>query len=130
MSAFKKATLVVSPLIIAAFVTACQNQQATPPTGTSSSGVNKPPVITALVAQPDTFVMGTSTEIICTAVDENGDELTYEWYDDVYGEMIPKGNKLTYYGEACCGGDSEVTVVVSDGRGGETEKSISVYGEF
>ena len=88
-----------------------------------SNGNNSAPVIQALTFKPDTIVAGESCVVICTAVDSNNDNLTYEW--ETIGYIYGSGSSVYYTPSACCGAP-QIIVTVKDGRGGSTDSQFTV----
>ena len=85
---------------------------------------NHPPVIASLEAEAERVFPSGSTQIVCTASDPDGDELSYEWsYDD--GERDGEGATVTWTAPDS-GGSYNVTVTVTDGRGGEVTKHVTI----
>jgi hypothetical protein len=64
-------------LLSAAVLSGCQDNEDLP-----THPRNHPPVISALVAIPDTIGPSDSTVVVCTATDADGDSLVYDWQTD------------------------------------------------
>jgi hypothetical protein len=67
---------------------------------------------------------GESRQIICVAADADGDELTYNW-SATGGEISGQGAAVTWTAPGSAG-FYDVTVTVSDGRGGEVTSQITI----
>jgi hypothetical protein len=79
--------------------------------------VNMPPIITSLVADADWTTLSGSIQVTCTALDPDGDELSYEW-TATGGDISGTGNEVIWTAPEQVG-RYNITVVVSDGYGGE-----------
>jgi hypothetical protein len=107
--------------------TACdKDDNPTSPPDTS----NHAPVISSITAEPDTFVMESSTVITVTASDPDSDALTYNW--ELHGELQPVASESnTVRVMNCCPilepTKATVLSIVSDGRGGEARDSVDVW---
>ncbi len=92
---------------------------------------NRPPVITSVTADPDTFYMGNSTIITVIASDPDGDALNYNW--EAHGQdLLPiGGGSNTMEFTNCCPVFEPATAVilsiVDDGRDGEARDSVQVW---
>ena len=84
---------------------------------------NHQPAITSLEA-PERVIPSGSCQIMCTALDSDGDELSYEWSASG-GEINGEGATITWTAPNSPG-YYDVTVTVTDGRGGEvmSQKTI------
>ena len=87
-------------------------------------GANQSPVISSLVADPSGVLYGGSTTITCIATDPDGDLVSYSWSASE-GSISGVGNMVTWVAPNK-GGDFNVTVILSDGKGGETTGNIRV----
>ncbi|HIE16823.1 MAG TPA: PKD domain-containing protein [Dehalococcoidia bacterium] len=87
-------------------------------------GANQPPVISSLAATSSVVVRGGSTIITCTASDPDGDEVSYSWSTSG-GSITGVGNKVTWMAPDKAG-NFNITVIVSDGKGGETIGNVVV----
>jgi len=87
-------------------------------------GANQSPVISSLVADPSGLLYGGRTTITCIATDPDGDMVSYSWSASE-GSISGVGNKVTWVAPNK-GGDFNVTVLLSDGKGGETTGNIGV----
>jgi len=78
---------------------------------------NHLPAITSLEAEPErVFPLG-SCQIVCTASDSDGDELSYNWLASG-GEINGEGATVTWTAPLSTGSHN-VTVTVTDGHGGQ-----------
>jgi hypothetical protein len=86
--------------------------------------VNRPPSIVVLRARQDTVEMEGSCPVECVALDEDGDELAYDW--------SASGGDLDFSGASAVWrapkqrGTYSVGVRVSDGNGGESSEATAV----
>ena len=93
---------------------------------------NRPPVITSLTAEPDTFHVNESTLITVIASDPDGDALNYNWeaHDEELLPM-PGDDPNTIELIICCPilepRTGMVLSIVDDGRGGEATDSVQVW---
>jgi len=83
---------------------------------------NHRPLITSLEAEPEIVHLGGSCQIVCIATD--GDELTYEWSASG-GGVSGQGATITWTAPDSAG-FYDVTVTVSDGRGGEAVSEVTI----
>ena len=86
--------------------------------------VNHRPAITSLEAEPERVIPSGSCQIACTASDADGDELSYNWSASG-GEINGEGATVTWTASDSAG-SYNVTVTVTDGRGGEVTKQVAV----
>ncbi|MFW6286825.1 MAG: PKD domain-containing protein, partial [Candidatus Sumerlaeota bacterium] len=88
--------------------------------GTDVAGLNERP--TASFSVPETIIAGSAFNATSAAVDPDGDQLDISWTVD--GELDLKGEKPSItFAEA---GDHEITMRVSDGRGGQDTTTMAV----
>ncbi len=87
-------------------------------------GANQPPVISSLSANPSGILYGGSTILTCIASDPDGDVVRYSWSASE-GNITGVGNKVTWVAPNK-GGSYNITVIVSDGKGGETRGNVMV----
>ena len=85
---------------------------------------NHLPAITSLEAEPERVLPSASTQIVCTASDADGDELSYNW-SAIGGEINGEGATVIWKAPNSVG-CYDVTVNVTDGRGGEAMKTITI----
>ena len=80
--------------------------------------------ITSLEAEPERVLPSGSCQIVCTASDHDGDELSYNWSADG-GEITGEGATVTWTAPNS-EGSYNVTVAVTDGRGGEVMNQVTI----
>ena len=85
---------------------------------------NHPPTIFSLKAEAERVFPSGSTQIVCTASDRNGDELSYEW-SGIAGEIHGEGATITWTAPDS-GGSYNVTVTVTDDCGGEVMDYVTI----
>ena len=85
---------------------------------------NYAPKIQSLSASPEWAKPGTSTYIACTATDDDGDEVSYEW-EAAYGEVFGQGGSISWLAPEQPG-SYVVTVQVSDEFGGVSRRDIVI----
>jgi hypothetical protein len=83
---------------------------------------NTPPIITSLIADADWTSPSGSLQVTCNASDPDGDELSYEW-TATGGNITGTGAVVNWTAPEGVG-IYDVTVVVSDGHGGEATRSV------
>ena len=86
--------------------------------------VNSPPAIVALGARQDTVEMEDSCPVECVALDEDGDELVYEW--STSGGDLDFGGPTAVWRAPEQRGIYSIAVRVSDGNGGESSEATAV----
>ncbi len=87
-------------------------------------GANQAPIISSLSASPSGVLYGGNTLLTCVASDPDGDVVRYSWSASE-GSITGVGNKVTWIAPSKSG-NFNVTVVVSDGKGGETTGNVMV----
>jgi len=85
---------------------------------------NQAPIIQSLEANPSGVIYGGSAIITCIASDPDGDVVRYSWSASE-GTITGTGNKVTWVAPNR-GGQYNITVIVSDGKGGETKGNVMV----
>ena len=85
---------------------------------------NHRPVITSLEAEADWIAPLGSLNVTCTASDHDGDELSYEWSASG-GGITGEGATVTWTAPDS-EGSYNVTVTVTDGRGGEVMNQVII----
>jgi len=85
---------------------------------------NHRPAITSLEA-PERVIPSGSCQIICTASDRDGDELSYNWSASG-GNISGTGASVNWTAPDSVGSSYNVTVTVTDGRGGEVMKQVTI----
>lgn len=89
-----------------------------------STVLNLPPVIGSLSATPSQVFPGGTASLSCRATDPDGDPVTYAWAAS-RGTVTPAAaGEATF--AASLAGPAVVTCAVEDGRGGRTEKSVTI----
>jgi hypothetical protein len=78
---------------------------------------NHLPAITSLEANPEKVIPSGSCQIVCNAIDRDGDQLSYNWSASG-GEINGDGANISWTAPHAVG-SFNVTVTVTDGRGGE-----------
>ena len=87
-------------------------------------GANQSPIISSLTTNPSGVLYGGSTTITCIANDPDGDAVRYSWSASE-GNITGVGDKVTWVAPNK-GGSFNITVIVSDGKGGEATGNITV----
>jgi hypothetical protein len=87
-------------------------------------GPNQSPQISSVIANPSGLSYGGSTTIKCIAVDPDGDAVDYSWSASD-GDVSGVGDTVTWVAPKKAG-NFKITVIVSDGKGGETEGVVIV----
>jgi hypothetical protein len=87
-------------------------------------GANQAPVISSLTPSPSGVLFGGTALLTCVASDPDGDVVRYSWSASE-GSITGVGNKVTWIAPSKSG-SFNITVVVSDGKGGETRSSVMV----
>ncbi len=85
---------------------------------------NHRPAITSLEAEPERVLPSGSCQIVCTASDRDGDELSYKWSASG-GGINGEGATVTWTAPNS-EGSYNVTVTVTDGRGGEVMNQVTI----
>ena len=85
---------------------------------------NHRPAITSLEAEPERVLPSGSCQIVCTASGRDGDELSYNWSASG-GEINGEGATVTWTAPNS-EGSYNVTVTVTDGRGGEVMNQVTI----
>jgi len=84
---------------------------------------NHRPAITSLEAPERVIPLG-SCQIVCTALDRDGDELSYNWSASG-GNISGAGASVNWTAPGSVGSHN-VTVTVTDGRGGEVMEQVTI----
>jgi len=82
------------------------------------------PVISSLVAEHPQIYPVSYTNIICTALDPSGGELSYKW-SSTGGTLIGEGAKVRWEAPSSYG-DYHIMVAVQDSAGRRTEGTVTV----
>jgi hypothetical protein len=85
---------------------------------------NHRPVITRLAAEPEAVIPLGNCQIVCNATDPDGDELSYGW-SSTGGGIAGEGATVTWTAPDSQG-FYNVTVIVTDGLGGEVTDDVTV----
>ncbi len=85
---------------------------------------NHRPAIASLQAEPERVIPSGSCQIACNASDRDGDGLSYNWSASG-GEINGEGATVTWTAPNSAG-SYNVTVTVTDGRGGEAMKYVII----
>lgn len=85
---------------------------------------NHPPAITRLATQSEKVPPGGDCEILFDATDPDGDELSYSWSASG-GEIIQQGAAVVWTAPYFQG-SYNITLTVSDGRGGEDTRYLII----
>jgi len=85
---------------------------------------NHRPAITSLEAEPERVLPSGSCQIVCTASDRDGDELSYNWSASG-GGINGEGATVTWTAPHPAG-SYDVTVIVTDSRGSSVTKSVTI----
>jgi hypothetical protein len=85
---------------------------------------NNAPTIAGLIADADWTTPAGSLRVTCTASDPDGDEMTYEW-SAAAGDISGTGAVVNWTAPQEVG-TYDVTVMVTDGYGGEATRSVSL----
>jgi hypothetical protein len=85
---------------------------------------NHRPAITSLEAEPERVIPSGSCQIVCAASDADGDELSYNW--SASGGIINGGGATINWTAPDSEGYYDVTVWVTDGRGVEVMKQVTI----
>ncbi|MGB8706553.1 MAG: hypothetical protein WCD72_01190 [Dehalococcoidia bacterium] len=85
---------------------------------------NQSPIISSLSPSPSSILYGGSAVLTCIASDPDGDVVRYSWSASE-GSITGVGNKVTWIAPNK-GGNYNITVIISDGKGGETRGSVMV----
>ena len=116
---------VVAVMVAAAACSSSEPAQPTPtaePTATAQP--NQPPAIIGLVADPASLVPGDGSTVSCEASDPEGDTLNYAW-EYTGGTLQGTGSTVTWIAPSVAKAYT-VKVVVSDGKGGSANQSITI----
>jgi len=87
-------------------------------------GANQAPRISSLSANPSGVLYGGSTTVTCIASDPDGEVVRYSW-EASGGSITGVGDKVTWIAPSK-GGSYNISVIVSDGKGGETTGNVMV----
>ncbi len=85
---------------------------------------NHRPAIIGLEADPVKSIPSESCQIVCNASDADGDELSYNW--SASGGVITGAGDTIAWTAPDSAGSYNVTVIVTDGRGGEATDYVTI----
>ncbi len=106
--------------------TASNSQGTVMDSMTLNWGCNSNPVISEVKLSSDIIYVGKQYELTVKASDADGDKLTYKW--TVSGGTLTADNLETVrWNTPSKSDDYKIEVVVQDGQGGSSSKSIPVY---
>jgi hypothetical protein len=91
---------------------------------TSTKPVNTAPLISEMSATDSLVQPQGKTRIVCKATDAENDILTYKWTATA-GIIEGDGNSIIWTAPAA-GGDTSISVTVSDGKGGDATKNVII----
>lgn len=114
--------LFASLLTVGVAFIGCEGDQG--PAGPSGLNPDMPPVITAVVAAPDSVGTGESTTLFVSAYDPNGDAMTYLWSAND-GTLSNPTSAVTNYTPPTGIGIYTITVTVTD-NDGSTSGTVNV----
>jgi hypothetical protein len=115
-----KRCLLIMAAAVLLLVPSCETVVNNPPYGT----VNYLPIITRLEAETDWIAPSGSLQVTCTASDHDGDKLSYDWSASG-GAITGEGAAVTWTAPLSFG-SYNVTVTVTDGRGGEVMDYVTI----
>jgi len=88
------------------------------------SSINHPPIIESIVARPRKIDLNASSQITCTATDQDSNALGYAWSSNG-GAITGSGSTITWTAPPIAG-NNIIRCTVDDGEGGIATDSISV----
>jgi len=91
---------------------------------TGCATFDQPPIISSLTTSTEQVNPSGSAQITCDARDPDRDELTYSW-EATGGTITGEGPTVNWVAPAASGAYT-IEVTVSDGRGGEATKEVTV----
>ena len=86
--------------------------------------INQSPIINSISSDPRKIHIGTSSQLVCSAIDPDGDELSYSW-SSLQGSFSGNGSQIMWTSPGQIG-NYFLNCTVEDGRGGVTIDSIEV----
>ncbi|WP_147447134.1 Ig-like domain-containing protein [Corallococcus sp. CA054B] len=102
-------------------------------TGTGSAAVNVSfntwPQVVGVTALPSSVAVGQATTVAAVASDADGDSLSYQWTASCAGTWTNGTSASASFTPSAqpSGGTCTLTVVASDGRGGQRQGSLGIY---
>jgi Leucine-rich repeat (LRR) protein len=115
--------ILILSMIVLVFSGCGGGGSVTPPIPDEES-TNHNPIISDLSASPRTAFINQTSTITCTASDQDGDTLTYSW-SKTGGTINGIGSTITWKSPST-EGTYTITCTVSDGKGGEDNKSVDI----
>jgi hypothetical protein len=115
--------LIAGALLMGLWLIGCEGDQG--PAGPPGANAPAPPIITAIVAAPDSVGTGQTAVILVSAYDPNGDAMTYAW-TATGGSIADATAAATVWTAPAEMGLYRLKVVVSDGITGSDADSIVV----
>lgn len=109
--------LLVSLMVVTIAFMGCEGDQG--PAGPAGLNPDSAPIITAIVAAPDSVGTGESTVLFVSAYDPNGDPMTYQW-SAATGTLATPTMAVTNYSPPREIGLYQVSVTVTDNDGSAT----------
>ncbi len=109
--------IILSLVVISLAFVGCEGDQG--PAGPSGLNPNSAPIITAVVAAPDSVGTGQSTVLFVSAYDPNGDPMTYAW-TAAAGTLSSSNQAVTSYSPPSGIGLYTINVTVTDDDGSAT----------
>jgi hypothetical protein len=122
-------TLCVFSLLLVSAIAGCSSpakepaSAAAPVVTQQQEPANDAPVIASLIADLQVQPLG-KTQVVCDAIDANGDNLTYRW-TATDGTITGSASTVTWTAPQKAG-SYMITVVVNDGKGGVSKKDVIV----
>jgi outer membrane protein OmpA-like peptidoglycan-associated protein len=95
-----------------------------PPPPPSPPPANRPPTVKAR-CEPCTVEVGRTSTVTADATDPDGDQLTYKWSAPA-GTFTAPGDRQTPWTAPMQEGPVQVTVAVSDGKGGTASDMVTI----
>ncbi|MCB1061197.1 MAG: PKD domain-containing protein [Calditrichaeota bacterium] len=121
------AFIIISLFVLAVAFMGCEGDKG--PAGPSGLNPDMPPIITAVVAAPDSVGTGENTTLFVAAYDPNGDAMTYQWSASE-GTLSSPTSSVTSYTPPSGIGVYTITVTVSDNDGsvsGTVNVGVNMY---
>jgi len=109
-------------IVVTLLIGSCMPANQTPVT--NGVAVNHPPVIDSLTAERERVRKAMTSTIECIASDPDGDKLSYIWSPS--GGNISGEEPVATWVAPNAYGTYTVTVIVTDGKGGQAIKSIDI----
>lgn len=116
-----KNILIIISIMLISLINACSEDSPT------ADEQNHSPVISSLVANPDTIKIGATAALTCNATDSDGDNLTFVW-NAQSGTINGSGSNANWVAPNAVG-TYYVSCKVADGNGGEDDDSVNIVVE-